>query len=57
MVDAVNRVVAATDKSMQALQNRDQVALSAAQSDALKAEAQIGTVLQTIAPYLQGSLP
>jgi hypothetical protein len=55
LVDAITSLVAATDKSMQALQDKDQAALVAAQSDASALSEQILTLLGELQTQL-GSL-
>jgi hypothetical protein len=55
LVYAINGFVAATDKGVQALQNRDQAALSGAQSDAVTYYTQMGTSIEELRPYLSGS--
>jgi hypothetical protein len=55
LADAITSLVAATDKSMQALQEKDQAALVAAQSDASALSEQILTLLGELQTYL-GSL-
>ena len=54
LVSLISGAVDATDKTVKALKNRDQAALDAARAEGDRLEAQLTSLMETLAPLLMG---